>query len=161
MVITAVFNAFFVAAVADKAPWATFAWTAALSVSYLAVLLTAPFVGAWADAHAAKKKLLLLFHCRLRAVHRAPLFRQAPAPSRSPSRSIILSNFFFATGENLIAAFLTELADSKAMGRVSGWGWAFGYLGRTGFAWRSRLFYITCAPEAGPERERSSSRSRC
>jgi UMF1 family MFS transporter len=42
---------------------------------------------------------------------------------------IILSNFFFATGENLIAAFLTELADSKAMGRVSGWGWAFGYLG--------------------------------
>src|SRR6185369_13227700 len=60
VVITAVFNAFFVAAVAEKAPWATFVWTAALSVSYLAVLLSAPVVGAWADAHAAKKKLLLL-----------------------------------------------------------------------------------------------------
>src|SRR6476646_11244450 len=59
VVITAVFNAYFVAAVAAKAPWATFAWTAALSVSYLAVLLTAPLVGAWADAHAAKKRLLL------------------------------------------------------------------------------------------------------
>src|SRR5204862_4346304 len=59
VVITAVFNAYFVAAVAGKADWATFAWTAALSVSYLAVLLTAPLVGAWADAHAAKKKLLL------------------------------------------------------------------------------------------------------
>ncbi|MCC6399120.1 MAG: MFS transporter, partial [Bacteroidetes bacterium] len=42
---------------------------------------------------------------------------------------IILSNFFFATGENLIAAFLTEIADAKAMGKVSGWGWAFGYVG--------------------------------
>ena len=60
VVITAVFNAYFVAAVAGKAPWATFAWTAALSVSYLAVLLTAPAVGAWADAHAAKKRLLLM-----------------------------------------------------------------------------------------------------
>ena len=42
---------------------------------------------------------------------------------------IVASNYFFGTGENLIAAFLPELADSRAMGRVSGWGWAFGYLG--------------------------------
>jgi MFS transporter, UMF1 family len=42
---------------------------------------------------------------------------------------IALSNYFFGVGENLIAAFLPELASSKAMGRVSGWGWAFGYLG--------------------------------
>jgi UMF1 family MFS transporter len=42
---------------------------------------------------------------------------------------VALSNYFFGTGENLIAAFLPELANSQAMGRVSGWGWAFGYLG--------------------------------
>jgi UMF1 family MFS transporter len=42
---------------------------------------------------------------------------------------VALSNYFFGTGENLIAAFLPELADSQAMGRVSGWGWSFGYLG--------------------------------
>jgi UMF1 family MFS transporter len=41
----------------------------------------------------------------------------------------VASNYFFGSGENLIAAFLPELADSRAMGRVSGWGWAFGYLG--------------------------------
>src|SRR6185503_12843237 len=60
VVITAVFSAYFVGAVADNAPWATFAWTAALSVSYAAILFTGPLIGAWADAHAAKKKLLLL-----------------------------------------------------------------------------------------------------
>jgi UMF1 family MFS transporter len=128
VVITAVFNAFFVAAVAGKAPWATFAWTAALSVSYLAVLLTAPIVGAYADAHAAKKKLLLIATVGC-VFFTSLLYLTGPGTVILAIVLIILSNFFFATGENLIAAFLTELADSKAMGRVSGWGWAFGYLG--------------------------------
>ena len=128
VVITAVFNAYFVAAVAGKAPWATFAWTAALSVSYLAVLLTAPLVGAWADAHAAKKRLLLLATTGC-VVFTALLYFAGPGGVVLAICLIILSNFFFSTSENLIAAFLTELADSQAMGRVSGWGWAFGYLG--------------------------------
>ena len=34
VVVTAIFNAYFVAVVAGNATWATFAWTAALSVSY-------------------------------------------------------------------------------------------------------------------------------
>src|SRR4029079_8744963 len=60
VVITAVFNAYFVAVVAGNEPWATLAWTAARSVSYLLIVLPAPLVGAWADAHAAKKRLLLI-----------------------------------------------------------------------------------------------------
>jgi len=60
VVITAIFNAWFVSGIAGKAAWATFAWTAALSVSYAAIMVTAPFVGAWADAHAAKKRVLAL-----------------------------------------------------------------------------------------------------
>ncbi|MEQ1853780.1 MAG: MFS transporter [Chthoniobacteraceae bacterium] len=128
VVITAVFNAYFVSAIAGKAPWATFAWTAALSVSYLAVLLTAPIVGAWADAHAAKKKLLLIATIGC-VFFTGLMFFATPGAVAFAIFLIIVSNFFFGTGENLIAAFLTELADSKAMGRVSGWGWAFGYLG--------------------------------
>ena len=57
-VITAIFNAYFVAVVADNKPWATFAWTAALAVSYAAIMFTAPVIGAYTDAYAAKKKLL-------------------------------------------------------------------------------------------------------
>jgi len=147
VVITAVFNAYFVAAVAGKAPWATFAWTAALSVSYLAVLLTAPVVGAWADAHAAKKRLLFMATVGC-VVFTGLLFFASPGSVLLAICLIILSNFFFATGENLIAAFLPELADSNAMGRVSGWGWAFGYLGGLASLGIS-LFYITIAQEDG------------
>src|SRR5881296_3931431 len=59
VVITAVYGAYFVSVISGNQPWATFAWTAALSVSYGLILLSGPLVGAWADAHAAKKKLLL------------------------------------------------------------------------------------------------------
>ena len=147
VVITAVFNAYFVAAVAGKAPWATFAWTAALSVSYLAVLLTAPVVGAWADAHAAKKQLLLMATAGC-VVFTGLLFFVSPGGVILAICLIILSNFFFSTGENLIAAFLPELADSKAMGRVSGWGWAFGYLGGL-VSLGISLAYITWAQKQG------------
>jgi len=147
VVITAVFNAYFVAAVAGKAPWATFAWTAALSLSYLAVLLSAPVVGAWADAHAAKKRLLLAATVGC-VVFTGMLFFVSPGMVIAAIILIVLSNFFFATGENLIAAFLTELAESRAMGRVSGWGWAFGYLGGL-VSLGISLIYITWAQQQG------------
>ncbi len=128
VVITAVFSAYFVAGVAGNAEWATLAWTTALSVSYALVVLTGPLVGAWADAHAAKKKLLALstLGCVMAT---AALYFAAPGALVLALALIVLSNFFFCIGENLIAAFLPELADSEAMGRVSGWGWSFGYLG--------------------------------
>src|SRR5688572_33376061 len=58
VVITAVFNAYFVGVVADGADWGTLAWTVALSASYLLVIATAPLLGAWADLTARKKTLL-------------------------------------------------------------------------------------------------------
>ena len=128
VVITAVFGAYFVGVVAQAKPWATFAWTAALSLSYALILLSGPLIGAWADAHAAKKQLLFLSTIGC-VVFTALLALVSPGQVALALALIALSNYFFGTGENLIAAFLPELADSRAMGRVSGWGWAFGYLG--------------------------------
>ena len=128
VVITAVFNAYFVAVVAGNAPWATFAWTAALGLSALIVLLTAPWLGAWADAHAGKKKLLALstLGCVLAT---AGLALAGPGAVALALGFLVLSNVCFGTGENLIAAFLPELATEDSLGKVSGWGWGLGYLG--------------------------------
>jgi MFS transporter, UMF1 family len=146
VVITAVFNAYFVRAIAGNADWATFAWTAALSVSYAAILLTGPLVGAWADAHAAKKKLLLISTVGC-VMFTAALYYAGPGSVMAALVLVLLSNYFFGTGENLIAAFLPELASSQAMGRVSGWGWSFGYLGGLA-ALGICLAYITGNPGA-------------
>ncbi len=128
VVITAVFNAYFVAVIAGNAPWATFAWTAALSVSYACILLTAPVLGAYADLRAAKKRLLVLTTVGCVAAT-ALLAVTGPGTLVLAVTLLVISNFCFGTGENLIAAFLPELAQGEALGRVSGWGWSLGYLG--------------------------------
>lgn len=128
VVITAIFNAYFVAVVAGNAPWATFAWTAALSVSYGLILLSAPVVGAYADAHAAKKRLLEATTAGC-VVFTAGLALAGPGNVALGVLFIVASNFFYSTGENLIAAFLPELARGRALGKVSGWGWSLGYVG--------------------------------
>ena len=60
VVLTAVFNAYFVGVIAAQADWATLAWAMALALSNAAVMVTMPVMGAWADRHAAKKRLLAL-----------------------------------------------------------------------------------------------------
>ena len=147
VVITAVFSAYFVAEVAGNAAWATFAWTLALSVSYALVMVTAPLIGAHADAHASKKKWLWL--TTLGCVgFTALLVFAAPGALMLSIVALVLSNFFFGTGENLIAAFLPELARPRALGRVSGWGWSLGYVGGL-VSLGASLAYISWAQARG------------
>lgn len=128
VVITAVFAAYFVGGIAQKAEWATFAWTAALSVSYAIVMLTMPSLGAYADLRAAKKRLLLITTVGCVA-STAALTLAGPGSVALAIALVIVSNTFYSYGESLTAAFLPELARPEAMGKVSGWGWSFGYFG--------------------------------
>jgi len=128
VVLTAVFAAYFVGGVAGGAPWATFAWTAALSVSYAIVMLSMPTLGALADLRANKKRLLWV--CTVGCVlSTAALALVGPGEVALAVVLLILSNMFYSWGDSLIAAFLPELARPQAMGRVSGWGWSLGYVG--------------------------------
>lgn len=128
VVITAVFAAYFVGGIAHKAEWATFAWTAALSISYAIVMFTMPSLGAYADLRAAKKRLLLLTTVAC-VVTTAGLALAGPGSVALAMILIILSNTFYSYGESLTASFLPELAKPAAFGKVSGWGWSFGYFG--------------------------------
>lgn len=147
VVITAIFNAYFVAVIAGNAHWGSLAWTSALAVSYALVMLTAPGLGAYADAHRAKKKLLVAttLGCVLATVGLA--FAGAGDLWLAVGL-IVVGNFFYASGENLIAAFLPELARGRALGRVSGWGWGLGYLGGM-LTLGVCLAYIAHAQDAG------------
>ena len=128
VVITAVFAAYFVGGIAQKAEWATFAWTLALSVSYAIVMLTMPSLGAYADLRAAKKRLLAITTAAC-VISTAALAFARPGAVATAMLLIIVSNVFYSYGESLTAAFLPELARPHSLGKVSGWGWGFGYFG--------------------------------
>ena len=132
VVLTAVFNAYFVGVVAgngpDKDGTATLLWTVAMAITNLLVLASAPILGAIADHGAHKKRFLALttvgcvfFTSLLGFVGQGDVVWGMVL--------VILASLMFASGENFIAAFLPEIAAQKDMGRISGYGWSLGYLG--------------------------------
>ncbi|HEY0296207.1 MAG TPA: MFS transporter [Bordetella sp.] len=128
VILTTVFSTYFVGVVGGRAAWATLAWTAALSLSYLAIMLTMPTLGARADARAGKRRLLY------RSTAGCVLFmllltRAGPGDVWLALAAVACSNYCYCIGESVVAAFLPELARPHALGRVSGWGWSFGYCG--------------------------------
>jgi UMF1 family MFS transporter len=147
VVLTAVFNAYFVSVVAEGAAWGTLAWTLAIAASSLIAMLTLPALGAYADRYAAKKKLLafstvacVLATLALAEAGRGDLWLAVAA--------VIVSNVAYTYGESLVAAFLPELARPASLGRVSGWGWSFGYLGGM-LALSLSLAYVLAAQTRG------------
>jgi UMF1 family MFS transporter len=128
VVITAVFNAYFVAVVAGGAPWATLAWTSALSAAYLLVMAVSPVLGVWTDLH-QRRKSALAATTAVCVAGTAGLAWCGPGDVALAVALLIASNLAWSLGESLIAAFLPELARDEAIGRLSGYGWALGYVG--------------------------------
>ncbi len=133
VVITAIYSAYFVAVIAANTPWATLLWSGALAVSYALIMLTGPWLGRWVDRGAAqgrlRKKPLLWVTTLVCALATLALGWAEPGQIGLAVVLIVISNLAFGTGENLIAAFLPELARGRGLGRLSGWGWGLGYLG--------------------------------
>jgi MFS transporter, UMF1 family len=128
VVLTAVFNAYFVGVVAANAEWATLAWTLALGVSNGLVMFAMPAIGAYADLR-ARKKLLLAWSTAGCVIATAVLATVDAGDLALAVAAIVASNFFYMVGVALIGAFLPEIARPAALGKVSGWGWSFGYMG--------------------------------
>jgi UMF1 family MFS transporter len=128
VVLTTVYSQFFVGVVAAGTAHPTAVWTWVLAISNALVLLLSPLVGAYADLR-AKKKALLFASTVGCVIGTVLLAWPGPGDVFAASAALVLSNLCFMLGMALVAAFLPELAKPEALGKVSGWGWAFGYVG--------------------------------
>lgn len=133
VVLTAVFNTYFVGVIAagtnvDHSGTATLLWTIALAIANALVIISAPILGAIAD-HSARKKHFLILSSLGCILFTALLSVPSPGDIALTMVLVILATFMFSTGENLIAAFLPEIAPPEQAGRISGYGWTVGYLG--------------------------------
>ena len=127
VVVTVVGGVFFTKAVCGGAEWAEFLWGTSLSVSAALAMLAGPVLGRWADRRAAKKPLLigLTLICVLAtALMGLPAWGVVAVVG-----CVVAANAAFLLGENLVAAFLPELAPPGKRGRISAYGWGFGYVG--------------------------------
>ncbi|MGZ0018160.1 MFS transporter [Nitrosomonas sp. wSCUT-2] len=151
VILTAIFNAFFVGVIAagQGSGDATLLWTLAMAVANGLVLLTAPVIGAIADYSGAKKRFLAATTIGC-VVFTALLYFAGPGDIALAMGLVILATFMFSSGENLIAAFLPEISTPETMGRLSGYGWALGYFGGL-LSLVLCLAYVTYAEAQGME----------
>ena len=103
-------------------------WSAALALSYLLVVLTAPALGVVMDRRASKKKFLFASWI-ITIISSGLLYFVEPGAVIAAMTLLIISNFSYASGENIIASFLPSLGPPGRLGRISGLGWALGYAG--------------------------------
>ena len=103
-------------------------WSAALALSNLAVVASAPLLGAVMDYAAAKKRFLFVSYLATVAATTA-LYWVEPGDIALGFLLIAVSNYAYSLGEAFVAGFLPDIAAPAEMGRVSGLGWSLGYLG--------------------------------
>lgn len=152
VVYTAIFNAYFVEVIAagSNDGMGTLLWTVAFAITNAIVLLTAPFLGAIAD-HGAHKKRILVVTTIGCVLFTAALGFAGPGDVVYAMVFVILAGVMFGCGENFISAFLPEIAAKQDMARISGYGWALGYVGGL-LTLLVCVGYILTAPVAGEAR---------
>ena len=128
VVITVIFGPYFTGTIAAGHAAANTLWSGILAVSQAVVIVFGPALGVMADVTATKKKFLLsmMWICSSAT---ALLWFTGPGTVWLAAALVVAAYAAFSFGENFCASFLSELSTPENVGRVSGYGWSFGYFG--------------------------------
>ena len=128
IVLTVGYPLFFREVITQNSPNSDFLWGLSFSISMLIVAMISPLLGAMADYGAGKKRFLLIFTL-LCILATASLFFTGSGMILLGIFLLILANIGFEAGLVFYDAFLPEITTEKSYGRVSGYGFAMGYVG--------------------------------
>lgn len=131
VVITVVFGPFFTGVVAAGEAASNTLWSLLLAMSQAVVIVGGPVLGVMADVTGSKKRWLLgmMWVC---AAATAALWFTGPGTIWLAGALVVVSYAAFSFGENFCASFLSELSTPENAGRISSYGWGFGYFGGLG-----------------------------
>ena len=128
VVLTAVFNAYFVSTIMEGNINATLVWTSILSVSYLLVMITAPWLGAYAD-FSGNHKLILYVATIICSFSTIFLGFCSSESLILAAVLLVISNFSYSVHQDIAASYLANFCKNSQLGRISGVGWSWGFVG--------------------------------
>ena len=128
IVVTFIYAVYFKDKVAGGEPIGDLYWSIGISISMLISGILAPILGAIADYSAGKKRFLLFFTI-LSITATSLLYFVQEGMILWGLVLFIIANIGFESGLVFYDSFLPELTTPKSYGRVSGYGFAMGYLG--------------------------------
>lgn len=105
----------------------TSAWAVSVAASMLLVVVSSPVMGAIADR--GRKRALLTVYVLVCALATACLGLTPPGSGLGAMALFVVANVAFEGAYVFYNAFLTDLAPPERVGRLSGYGWALGYVG--------------------------------
>jgi UMF1 family MFS transporter len=103
-------------------------FTFTISISMVISAIFSPFLGALADASGSKKRFLMAF-CYTAVLFTGLLFFVHAGDYWMGAIFFIIANIGFAEGNVFYNAFLPGISTEQNIGRISGLGWALGYIG--------------------------------
>ena len=128
IMVTFVFPLYFKNVICSGDPSGDALWGFSISLSMLIVALISPVLGAAADYSGKRKRFLFVFTL-ISVIATALLSLSGPGMAFAAVALFILANIGFEGGLVFYDAYLKEIATDKSVGRVSGYGFAMGYLG--------------------------------
>lgn len=128
IVVTFIYAVYFKQFVSEGKPAGDFYWSIGTSVSMIITAIISPVLGAIADYSAGKKRFLLFFTL-VCIISTALLYFVNNGDIFLGVVLFIVANIGFEAGLVFYDAFLPEITKPKNYGRVSGYGFAMGYLG--------------------------------
>lgn len=128
IVVTFLYAVYFKKTVASGEPIGDLYWSFATSIAMIVTAIISPILGAIADYSAGKKRFLLFFTA-LCITATSSLYFVGEGTIFWGIFLFVIANIGFEAGLVFYDAFLPEITDPKNYGRVSGYGFAMGYLG--------------------------------
>lgn len=128
IVVTFLYAVYFKKTVASGEAIGDLYWSIATSIAMVITAIISPILGAIADYSAGKKRFLLFFTALCIAAT-ASLFFVGEGAIFWGIFLFVIANIGFEAGLVFYDAFLPEITEPKNYGRVSGYGFAMGYLG--------------------------------
>jgi len=104
------------------------AWGKAITISSLIIAFLSPIMGAVAD-RGGYRKLFLIFWTWICIIFSFMLYFPQPGDVFNALLFFCIANIGFEMGGVFLNAYLPEIAPKNKIGRISGYGWSFGYIG--------------------------------
>ncbi|ABB24183.1 MFS transporter [Pelodictyon luteolum] len=128
MMVTFVFPLYFKNVICGGDPSGDALWGAGVSISMLLVAVVSPVLGAASDLSGRRKRFLFSFTL-MSVLATALLSFSGPGTAALALVLFVLANMGFEGGLVFYDAYLKEITSEKSIGRLSGYGFAMGYLG--------------------------------
>ncbi len=126
--VTFIYGTFFTQVIADNEITGTLLWSRGVTITGILVAILSPIMGAFADK-GGYRKLYLFIWTWVCVIGSIILYFPQQGQITFALTVFIISNVGFEMGSVFCNAFLPDIAPKERIGRISGYGWSFGYVG--------------------------------